>query len=306
MTPAPDSEISVRGRARAIALVWLFRGVVAFAVSYPVARILAAEATAFPLGDAVLFETGGFHLLEVLRTGRQEIAASMQAAAVLGILAALAGLIPLAALMVALNYRPSSRKIVPWIARTLACLPRFTLLSGIIVLSQAIGLCIVALASVKISDALTATLSDQAADWIAAAALVIGTLGVAFLGIVEDLARASVVRCRRRALEAMKDAASLVVRLPLRVLAAWSLPAAISVGIIVVVAALVGALHVERDGAWRTFAVFLLHQGAVLALVVSRAVWLARALRFVAAEATDAVTTTNPSPRLRAPLVRAP
>jgi hypothetical protein len=109
-------------------------------------------------------------------------------------------------------------------------------------------------------------------------------LVVAALGTVRDLASAACVREALGARRALFDGVATFARFPLRVARGVAPPAAAALGLVLLAAWLTGVLDVARPGAWRVAAVLLVHQLAVLGLVLCRAWWLGHALGLVGAQ----------------------
>jgi hypothetical protein len=143
-------------------------------------------------------------------------------------------------------------------------------------------------ASIVAAMATAASLADQGfspkygettADAIALLLLAVGLLAAAFAGIVQDAARAAVVRFGIGAGLALRAAVTTVGRAPARLFWSWgwrSLASLVPVAFGALLAGRVGA-----RGGTALVALFVIHQIVVAVRVAFRASWLARAMRAV-------------------------
>lgn len=261
-------------------LVWAFRLLAAWILSAPIARALGSTVRHFPEGDARLFEPGAGFLAEAVRLELPTLAAEARGAAALGCVLAWLALVPLAALMeqLAANERLT---VGSAIGRGVARLPGFTFLAGLTWLVQA-GLAVVLGVGLDaLGKRLNQSLDERQSDLCLLAGLALGLACVALLGVVHDLARAALLSRDRRVLRAVATAFGTLRARPFAALHGWAVPALGSVGLVGLAALITGALDVSRGGAARWLAVGLVHQTAVIGLVLLRAAWLARALDLV-------------------------
>lgn len=280
--------MSVRRRWGVVILVWAWQLVAALFVAAPIASAFGGTGVAaHPHGDAVLFEPGALLLVEALRVGAEALVSAFGSSIALLAIASALGLIPVALLLVALA--SSERlQLSSWLGRAIAQVPAFALISGATLLARAVLLVALLIAWGAVDDALDSALSERGADLVLAVGALAGALAWTALGITRDLARASAVRRGRGALAALRAGVAAFSARPLATLLGWLLPASWSVAVLAAAALTVGALHVERPGAWRVVLALAVHQLAVLLLVALRAAWLGRALELEPAGALPA------------------
>lgn len=267
----------LRAAWRPALALWAYRLATAWLVAYPLSQAVEAQGIAhFPGGDAVLFEPGGAHLVELLRIGRPAFTASVESAVVLGVVVSLVSLIPLAAVMVRLVN--ADLGLGSCLSRGLSHAPPFLMLFGLVLVAQAIILFVALSFAATSLEGLRLLVGPRATDFtlVSGGALTLGL--VATVGVLHDLARARVVRRQERALTALRAAAATFFGHPARVLLGWAVPAFVSLVVVGAAAWAVGALKVEKDSTWRLFAVFAVHQCAAFVVVLSRLTWLERAL----------------------------
>lgn len=276
----PD-EIRARRRPRFVLSLAALRLLFGACLAYPISALVDSSGVALgPDGDRVLFESGGYLLLELLR---------LQGGA---LLSTLRGLLPLlgagllltalcnTALLVALNVRERftlSGLLAEAVPRTfgVAALGSGALLAQVLLL--VLGL----LLSAAVPDALAhpqRTSLGQALVW-----LLVLTLSGA-VGGVADVAKGSLVRYRAPLGASLTHAMRCMRSRPLRVCFGWLPPAVLVVALALGTSELCALVDVGLPGAARIFAVFALHQLVVLASTAARASWLAHALRLIATE----------------------
>jgi hypothetical protein len=229
-------------------------------------------------GDRVLFEGGGYLLLEVLRRQGPDL------------MAATRGLIPVfgvgllltassnAALLVALNAR-GRLELRSWLARALERLPGVVVLGVATTLGQGVLFVGGMLLSAAVPDSMA---NPVGSSLLELAAWLVVALAAGGLGGVADVAKACLVRSQAGLGSALGQAFSCLSRRPLLTMFGW-LPYAALFGAGVAAAAwLTGAVDVSRPGALRVAAVFVAHQLVILLAVALRAAWFARASRLAA------------------------
>jgi hypothetical protein len=218
--------------------------------------------------------------MEALRRGLGPLVAGLQNAAWFAVILGYLSLVPLAGLLYALCHagrlRPGD------VARAaLEQLAPFTLLAGLTLLAQAavavLGIILVSVLRASIY----ASMDVRSADLWLLGAVGLVLLVVLWVGLVEDLARAALVRHQRGLGSALSRALHTARQRPLAALSAWLVPAIWSIAVVAVGALAVGRLHVEHGGSWRVLGALALHQLVALALVGLKAQWLAAALRLV-------------------------
>lgn len=276
-TPA----IRAQRRPGGVLAFWALRLLAAWLLAAPIAGALGGSGVSrFPEGDALLFAPGATYLMEALRRGLGPLVAGLQNAAWFAVILGYLSLVPLAGLLYALCHagrlRPGD------VARAaLEQLAPFTLLAGLTLLAQAavavLGIILVSVLRASIY----ASMDVRSADLWLLGAVGLVLLVVLWVGLVEDLARAALVRHQRGLGSALSRALHTARQRPLAALSAWLVPAIWSIAVVAVGALAVGRLHVEHGGSWRVLGALALHQLVALALVGLKAQWLAAALRLV-------------------------
>jgi hypothetical protein len=270
----------LRAGTFAAGMLYAYRLVGAFVLAYPAARTLGAFGPmASPEADQALFEPGGYHLLEALRLAGHAVPASVESAAVLLSAVGILGLVPLALAQASLA-APGGTP-ADWGARAAAVLPRLLVLGGGTMLARA-GLVIGGLVAVGAASTLGEGARDERVPVALGAAVLAPLLSLwLLLGIVQDLARASVVRLDATVGDGLSRALTTLRERPAAVLGAYALLTLAGGSAVGLAAWAAGALDVSRPGSARVWGAFAAHQSAVLALVVLRVAWLGRALALV-------------------------
>jgi hypothetical protein len=284
-----------RGVIRAGAILYSFRLVAGFLVAYPAARAFAAFGAApFADGDRVLFEPGGVLLVEALRFGARTLASVAGGATVGLFVLSFVGLLPLAAALTGLT-RPGAS-----VGRTLEFafekLPAFALFFGASWLLRAVYAGAALLLLSGATSLSKGVVDERAADLTVGALGLVLLCGLLVIDCLHDLCRAAVVRFDESPTTAALSALRVGLARPVRVLALGAVPAAVSVALVAIGAALTSVVDVSRPGAWRVAAVFVLHQLVVFGIALARAQWLALALELVGEarfSASDAARTSE-------------
>lgn len=252
-------------------------------VSLPIATLIAGSGIAqFPDGDALLFEPGGAYLLDAVRKILPSLGSALRSSLWLYGLVALASLVPLSALLVALD---AERRLSlhEWGARALEQLPRFTLLAGATLLAQGALCAVFVVAWGALRELLSASYDERSADLVSLSVPALGILCVLAFGLFQDVVRAAAVRQRASLGEALRAALSTARARPFAIVAGWLMPLSWSIAALSAGAIAVGRLRLEQPGEWRADAALAIHQLVVLTLVGLRALWLKRALELVGA-----------------------
>jgi hypothetical protein len=214
--------------------------------------------------------------------------AALGAASCVLAIAAVAGLIPMAALMVSLAYATRDGRGIG-AARTLAAAVRafrpLAVLLALMVLLQGLVLGLAVLLAVGTEAWTHGLLGEARAQETAIVLFAILGLGVAALAVVHDLARAAVVRRGLGAMHALFVGAEAFRRAPAPIAWSWAWRSALSLGIVAAVALVADRLG--GQGGIALVGLALLHQGVALSRVALRGSWLARALRSVYLPASE-------------------
>lgn len=284
MTPLENRAIAMQRRPGAVLLVYAYRAVASWLVGAPLALAVGATGLAsFPSGDRRLFEDGGLYLIEVIRVGQTQLAASLQNAGLAFFVAVLGAFIPFSALLVALSHEGRLR-MGPWLGKAVTFFPTLVLVSGLTLFLQGVCLFASSLLATGVGDALAGTWDERRVTFARLGAYGVGLIAVALLGLANDLARAAVVRHDASALRALRVGFRTLIRRPGSVAVGWLTPAVWSVVAVFVGAVAVGYFDVSKAGAHRWFVTLVVHQLVIATLVTLRATWLARALRLTGSD----------------------
>jgi hypothetical protein len=281
MTPLAADQIGVWRRPGALLAFWAWRWFAAWLLATPIIDAIAGSGLGqHPRGDALLFEPGGVYLFETVRLALNALLTAASTSAVLLMLSAFAGLLPLAGLIVALAHDGRLR-FAAWGSKVLEHFPAFVVLTAATWLMQAAVLGFSVLVFAGVRAALAERFDERLADLSALAAGGAVLLGVFATNLVFDLAKAAVVRHSVRASKALVLGFRTARSWPRRTVVAWLWPALLSLLCVIVAAIAVDRLAVDRGGPGRVTSAWVVHQLTAFALVVLRATWLASALRLV-------------------------
>jgi hypothetical protein len=262
--------------------MWAWQTALALLVSWPAAGLAAAAWGGNVSGDAPLWAPDGHALLDWLWHDWRGLTALTRTAELVLLAGGVAGLVPTAALMIALAHAYRNRSaagFVRSVAGGLRAFPPMLLLLVLAALAE--GAVIVAGAALGygLESWTHASAGEARAQQIEGLVLLV-FLGLASaLGVVHDLARAAVVRFRVRGLRALALGARTFRLAPLSLWWSWAWRAVAALAPVLAVGAVAGRLG-GRGGFALVF-LAVLHQAVVLARVALRASWLARALRAV-------------------------
>ncbi|MRG91027.1 hypothetical protein [Polyangium spumosum] len=278
-----------RKRPGVILLVYAFRLVAALLLAWPFAVALGGAVSGYPRGDAVLFDQGGFLLLEALRRSAGALRPATSSSLLLFVLVCFLSLLPLAALIGALGAkgRVTARDLGAWALRPLGT---FSLLLGAAALVEVLlGGAVIAIGNaIAKRNTIDLRAADQVRIGFVAGALVL----VLLVSVLHDLARVAAVRGELGARASIKSAFAAARRAPLSLLVGWSWRAALGAACLGLALVLGSRIGVERKA--QVFAGFLVHQASVVAVLFLRASWLAAAIRHVDQVLPRTTTTTAP------------
>ncbi|AUX41349.1 hypothetical protein SOCE26_027590 [Sorangium cellulosum] len=284
---------AVHERPGAVAAYFGYRALASLLLATPLSVLAAQVAGGYPGGDVVLFAPGGLMLVEVQRLAAVAAAALAAQLGVGALLAAALGLIPLAALLVALAREGplSAHEVGARVARALGPL---ALLWGVALAAEVAAAALVLMPGMSVCAQLAVAprTRDLAAAGVAAAALV----PVAAIGLIHDVARVAAVGEQRGFYDAVARALAALQGAPLAAAWAYSWRGALTL------AAFSGAawgIHAAGAASGpRVAAAFGAHLAALAVAAVLRASWLAAALRLL--------DRTAPSPMAEPPADAAP
>ena len=262
-----------RRRVGTIALVYGIHVGIALAIAWPLAGLFTAGAQRLALGDAALFEPGSLYLLEAVRQNAQPVLRAAPGTLWLVCTSSYLGLLPLGALVHAINRR-GRVGLAELASAGGRYLGRYSLLWGLALLAIVFCSAFVGLTMAVIPHHTALGLVAMTALGTVASVLIAG------LGIAHDLARAAVVRCRMSVARALETAGRTFVRCPLRAALGWLWRAAAGAAIVAGSAFLSSRL--SRQTTASLLVTVVIHQVVIVSLIALRASWLACALRLVA------------------------
>lgn len=279
MSALGPSEISARRRPGLIATLIGLRLLLGFCLSFPLASLVASSGVGLRAeGDRALFESGGYLLLELLRTQGDALAAAVRGLLPLFGAALLLGAAGNVLLLVALDVRERLTSF-DWLARAWARLPAHLVVAAGAALTKALLLMLatIAVAAIPVSPTNPVATSLGQAACMLPFLLLLGAVGG-----LEDVAKAALVRHDATLEQGLARAVRGAARRPLSTCFGF-----VPYGAVFVLAALLAApatewLDVSQPGVARLVAVFLVHQLVIAIGVVCRAAWFARALRLAA------------------------
>ncbi len=279
MTPLGPGEMRASARPFVVLGIAALRLGCGLCLALPLTALLAESGVGQTArGDRVLFESGGYLLLEVLRIKGPDLAAAARGLIPLALLGLLLSAACNAALLLALNLR-GRLELRAWLSRALAGVPAFVVVGVASGLVQLVCALLGALLVDSIPETMTrpaATTALQLALWLLLS-LVIGAIGS-----FSDVLRAALVRHDAGIAHALKHATRCARRAPLRTCLGF-LPYALAFLLALWGASeLTSLLDVSASGAGRVALVFALHQAVIILSVALRAAWYARALRLAA------------------------
>ena len=276
------SAVRARTHPRAILGMWAWETTLSLAGSLPAAALVRAAYGRHPHGDAPLWDPGALPLLALLSRAANGARAATTTAAFVLLFGAVAGLVPLAALMLSMSTATldghatgASRSV----EGALRLFRRFALMLAGVGLGQGLVVAIGFLMSEGVEAWTHRSLGEALAQQLATAVGVLALLGALALGVLQDLARAAVVRLDAGALTALALGSRVLRSAPIAVTWSWAWRAVAALAPVGAVAVLAGGIG-GRGGFALLFLV-LLHQGVFVSRVALRASWLAKAMRTV-------------------------
>jgi hypothetical protein len=275
-------SMRARRHPRAVLAVWAWETALALLASWPAASIVRAAYGSDPRGDAPLWAPGGHALLDFLLREHHGLRAATTAASIVLVVGAVAGLVPMAALMTSLAFATRERRAAGFVRCVSEGLRLFRPMLVLLVaatVAQALVVGVGAgIGSIVESWAHTG-MGEARAEQLQGLVLALFLLAASAVGVAHDLARAAVVRFDVSGPRAVMLGARTLRLSPLPLWWSWAWRALAAVAPVLAVAAVADRL--EARGAAAIFFLFVLHQSVVLARVAFRASWLAKALRAV-------------------------
>jgi hypothetical protein len=268
-----------RHHPRAILGVWAWQAAVASLASWPAASLVRAAYGNDPRGDSVLWTPGSHALLDFLWREAHGISAVVRGAAVVLLASAVAGLVPTAALMVAIAGAEAPKEVSfsRAVRDGVRAFPALMLLLVVVTVAQTIAVGAGVLAGDLTAGWTHAGLGEAHAQGLGAVVSLPFLVLAAAIGVTHDLARAAVVRRSVSGMRALAAGAFEFAAAPVSLGWSWGWRAVVALALIAVVAPFAG--HLGGRGGAALVLLAVLHQTVVLGRVALRASWLATALR---------------------------
>ena len=277
-----NDAMRARRRPFSILAFALYQAAVGCLVAWPIAKTVGATFGRNPHGDAALFEEGGYALVDWLRNSEDALAALSSLAVPVFLAGSVLGLIPVISLFASIAHTtpdlrtPRARHLAPYVASTFA--PMTALLVFSCALKIAALLLLTALFG-ALQSALGPKMGEVRADEVALALVAVLALVIPVTDIVQDMARAALVRYQASFGQSVRIALRSFVRTPLRSFFSYAWRTAAAWVPVLLVAPL--ATRFGGRPGLALGALFVLHQSVVFARAALRASWFAKALRIV-------------------------
>jgi hypothetical protein len=281
-TRLATSSIRARARPRAILAVWVWESMLALVATFPAAALARGTYGRNPGGDASLWDPGALPLLGLLTHEANAVRAATATAAAVLVIAAVAGLVPMAALMISISSATEDGRAIA-AARSVEGALRVFRPLGVLLLLMGAGEALFVATAVLLGEGAqgwgNASFGEARAQQLAIAVGAFVLLGAVALAVVHDLARAAVVRLDLRSMAALSLGGRVFRRAPIVVTWSWAWRALASLAPIAAVGLL--ASRIGGRGGMALVALAMLHQAVVLSRIAFRASWLAKAMRIV-------------------------
>lgn len=266
-------------------LLWISHTLLGLLVVFPVLAALDASRLAQgPDGDALLFRPGGLVFFELLRIAAGELQVASRLTVLLGLLAFLVGLLPLACALDLIWIRESS--LAERGLRALRSFPRFLALGVIALLAQGALLLAASILSAAVQGALKSG-DERVLSILPLLVFGLGLVGCGAIGCLLDVARAALVQVDYVTREALQHAVLRLRQRPLELLAGGYVSFA-AAAFAYSAAAWFTTAHGDLSGSAKLPIVvaFAVHQAAIAFALSFRVRWLTHALE-LSAEASD-------------------
>jgi hypothetical protein len=274
------ASMRARRHPRAVLAVWAWESVLALLASWPAASLVRAVYGSDPRGDAPLWTPGGHALLDFALHEQHGLRGVTTGATLVLVIGAVAGLVPMAALMTSIAYATRDRRTAGFIRSVTEGLRHFRPMLVLLVIASVAQALVLGLgaAAGSLVDSWAHGMGEARAEQLDGLVVALFLLVASAVGVAHDLARAAVVRFDVRGARAVMLGVRTLRLSPLPLWWSWAWRALASVAPVVAVAAVAG---VGGHGAAAFVFLLVLHQSVVLARVALRASWLAKALRVV-------------------------
>lgn len=256
--------------------VYAFRLAASLLVATPLALVFGSSVGGYPRADAVVFDDGGMLFVETIRRAGPLLGSLLLGSSVTMVVAALASIMPLAALIGSLGVKG---KVTARDVGAFALRPAgpFALLFGAFALVQAIVFALVTALSGAISR--RPSFEAPTADRIKLIGVVVALILVGLIGVWHDLARVAVVRDELTFRAALRRGWRTLRTAHVHVIGAWAVRALL--GVLVIYAALSFGSRLDVDSSAKVFLGFLVYQASIVLSLFLKASWFASAIRHV-------------------------
>ncbi len=275
---------SIRARARpgVVLFLWLYQLLCAVFFAWPTAALVGQAYRNHPRGDAVLFEPGGLALADFVWRSRGFSGALLAHDTIVAIFSVVAGLLPLSALLASMAYTTRARRSPRPRQLVRFAFDAFGSMLGLFFIASALEVLFAGIAITLgdyVTDSGLARMGEARAEQLGWLVTLVVFLIALVVGVLHDLARASVVRFRVGATKACVLAWNTFRMHPVSLFGSWGWRAC--AGLVPIAAASMVTDRIALRTGGSLVAVFVLHQAVVVARVALRASWLASALRAV-------------------------
>lgn len=283
MSALGPSAIRAARRPGVILAIAACRLLFGFLLAYPLASLVGASGIGQRAeGDRLLFEGGGYMLLEVARLQGAALMSAARGLLPVLVLGLLVTALCNAVLLVALSEDDEQRP-QQLLSAALSRFPTLVAIGVLAGLAQAALLLLASIGAELVPDPLAKPVRATAGElavWLTAAAVAGAVGGLA------DLTKAASVRAEAGLGVAVDRARRCLLARPVSACFGWVPYAAAFLPLALGAGELTEWLDVSRAGAWRVLAVFATHQVVVVTSIALRAAWYARALRIVSTTAS--------------------
>jgi hypothetical protein len=278
----PNHAMRARRCKAAIVTLWAWEAALGLLLSWPFAAVVRSAYGQHPEGDGVLWEPGGLTLLDLLVRRRPGLGPLFAHVATIIFFAFVLGLIPLAMSLASLAFSTHDRRAPS--LRSAFQLAVFAM--GPFVVLELLTLALqggVAIASMAGADIVESgferSMGEVRASLLAGSVLVLALAAAIILGILQDLARAAVIRFGFDSRQSLRKALAAFALEPARILWSWTWRALTSLVPIAFGALLAGAIG--GKGGIALVVLLFIHQLAIGTRAALRVSFLARAMRLV-------------------------
>jgi hypothetical protein len=278
----PNHAMRARRCPKAILALWGWEALLGGVLAWPFTAIVRSSYGSHPRADEVLWEPGGLPLLDLLVRRLPALPPLFAHAVTVVLFAMIAGLLPLAALLVGVGFTTPDRKPPSLKTAIQSAIPSVG--PFLVLLAATLALQASLLAAVLVGAGLAEEGFERKLGEVGAGALAVVILGlgiglVAAVGVIEDVARAAIVRFGIGAGEGLRTGLATMAKAPLALLWSWGWRGLAS--LVPIAFGLLLAGRLGGRGGSALVVLFLLHQLIVAVRAALRVSWLARAMRAV-------------------------